>query len=45
MDKLIKSEYFKTWKSMLDIDIQKEFSAIEQFKLEPHSFTFILPFQ
>ena len=25
---------------MLDIDIQKEFSAIEQIKLEPHSFTF-----
>ncbi len=40
MEKLVKSEYFKTWKSMLDIDIQKEFAAIEQFKLEPHSFTF-----
>lgn len=40
MEKLIKPEYFKTWKSMLDIDIQKEFSAIEQIKLEPHSFTF-----
>ncbi len=25
---------------MLDIDIQKEFSVIEQIKLEPHSFTF-----
>lgn len=25
---------------MLDIDIQKEFSAVEQIKLEPHSFTF-----
>lgn len=25
---------------MLDIDIQQEFSAIEQIKLEPHSFTF-----
>ena len=25
---------------MLDIDIQKEFSAIEHIKLEPHSFTF-----
>jgi Fic family protein len=25
---------------MLDIDIQKEFSAIENIKLEPHSFTF-----
>lgn len=40
MEKLIKPEYFKTWKSMLDIDIQQEFSAIEQIQLEPHSFTF-----
>ncbi len=40
MGKLIKPEYFKTWKSMSDIDIQKEFSAIEQITLEPHSFTF-----
>ena len=40
MEKLIKTEYFKTWKSMLDIDIQKEFSAIENQELEPHSFTF-----
>lgn len=38
--RLIQPEYFKTWKSMLDIDIQKEFSALEQKKLEPHSFTF-----
>ncbi len=37
---LIKPEYFKTWKSMLDIDIQKEFSTIEQIRLESHSFTF-----
>lgn len=40
MKKLITQGYFKTWKSMLDINIQKEFSAIEQIKLEPHSFTF-----
>lgn len=40
MEKLINPAYFKIWKSMLDIDIQKEFSAIEQIKLEPHSFTF-----
>ena len=40
MRKLIKQEYFNTWKSMLDIDIQQEFSAIEQIQLEPHSFTF-----
>jgi hypothetical protein len=37
---LIKSDYFKIWKSLLDIDIQKEFSKVEHQKLEPHSFTF-----
>lgn len=40
MGKLIQSEYFKMWKSMSDIAIRQEFSAIEQIKLEPHSFTF-----
>ena len=40
MEKLIKSQYFKTWKSFLDVDIQKEFSAIQKQELEPHSFTF-----
>lgn len=40
MQKLIKDNYFKTWKSMLDIDIQAEFSSIEQIELEPHTFTF-----
>lgn len=40
MEKLVKPGYYKIWKSMLDIDIQKEFSAIEHIKLEPHSFTF-----
>lgn len=40
MDNLIKHEYFKLWKSMLDIDLQTVFGAIEQIKLEPHSFTF-----
>jgi Fic family protein len=40
MEKLIKPEHFKHWKSLLDIDIQAEFSAIEQIKLEAHSFTF-----
>ncbi len=40
MDILIKAEYFKMWQSMLDIDIQKEFYAILQTALEPHSFTF-----
>lgn len=40
MEKLLKGQYFKTWKSMLDVDIQKEFSDIESQELEPHSFTF-----
>lgn len=40
MVKLIKPEYFKTWKSMIEIDLHEKFSAIEQIKLEPHSFTF-----
>jgi hypothetical protein len=40
MIKRIKQEYFKTWEAMLDMDIQKEFSAVEQIKLESHSFTF-----
>lgn len=40
MEKLIKPEYFKTWKSSLAIDLSAEFFAIEQIKLAPHSFTF-----
>jgi Fic family protein len=40
MEKLITNEYFKTWKSMLDIDISAEFDAIQKKELEPHSFTF-----
>ncbi len=40
MEELIKPEYFKAWKSMLDVDIRKEFSTIEHIKLEPYSFTF-----
>lgn len=40
MDKLIKPEYFKQWKSMLEIDIHAEFLAIKQIDLESHSFTF-----
>ncbi len=38
--KLIKDQHFKTWKSLLDVDIENEFSAIQKQKLEPHSFTF-----
>lgn len=40
MAKLISHKYFTQWKSMLDIDIQAEFAAIEQIALAPHSFTF-----
>lgn len=40
MEKLVKENYYKTWKSLLDIAIQKEFSAIQNQELEPHSFTF-----
>ena len=40
MEKLKKHQNFKIWKSLLDIDIQKEFSEIENRQLEPHSFTF-----
>lgn len=40
MEKLLKYEHFKNWKSMLDIDIQAELLVMEQLKLEPHSFTF-----
>lgn len=40
MKKLIQAEYFKLWKSMLDMDIKAEFSAIQSEELKPHSFTF-----
>ena len=40
MGKLITNEYFKIWKSMLDIDIDAEFASLEKKELEPHSFTF-----
>ena len=40
MEKLKKHQNFKIWKSLLDIDIQKEFSEIENRELEPHSFNF-----
>lgn len=40
MDKLIKYDYFETWKSMLNVDIETSFSKIVQQELEPHSFTF-----
>lgn len=40
MEKIIKGDFFKQWKSMLDINVEIEFLAIQQKELEPHSFTF-----
>ncbi|MEX1003348.1 MAG: Fic family protein [Crocinitomicaceae bacterium] len=40
MEKLITSAYFKTWKSMLDIDLDAAFTEIKRIEMEPHSFTF-----
>jgi Fic family protein len=40
MTNLIQKDYLKVWKSLLDVDIKKEFSGIQQQKLEPYSFTF-----
>lgn len=40
MEKLIRDDYFKTWQSMLDVEIAKEFDTIQHQELEPHSFTF-----
>ena len=40
MEKLIKPEYFKIWKSMLDVDIRAAFLEIQHRNLEPNSFTF-----
>lgn len=40
MGKLLSTEYLKTWKSMLDIDIDSEFVMLKEKELEPHSFTF-----
>jgi len=40
MDTLVKSEYFETWKAMLDVTIPEEYVAIQQMELEPTSFTF-----
>ena len=36
----IKHDYYKTWLSLLDVDIQAEFTALIEKELEPHSFTF-----
>lgn len=40
MEKLITSTFLKTWKSMLDIDLDAAFTEIKKIELEPHSFTF-----
>lgn len=40
MGKLIRYDYFETWKSILDIDIDASFSSFQKRALEAHSFTF-----
>ncbi len=43
---MISPEYFDIWKSMLDVDIEMQFSEIEKIILEPHSsipFLLMLP--
>lgn len=40
MKELINDEWFATWKSLLDVDIDMAFDAVKQMTLEPHSFTF-----
>jgi serine/threonine protein kinase len=40
MKHLIRRTFFDTWKSMLDVDIEKQFNVLTQKELEPHSFTF-----
>jgi Fic family protein len=40
MQQLITRTFFETWKSMLDVNIDKQFNALTQKELEPHSFTF-----
>ncbi len=40
MDKLIKNIFFNSWKSLVDVDLQKEFYDIQHREIEPHSFTF-----
>jgi len=40
MKQLITNEWFATWKSLLDVDIEKAFNSLLQMQIEPHSFTF-----
>lgn len=40
MANIIKKDFFKQWKSMLDIDIETAFLAIQQKELASYSFTF-----
>ena len=40
MRKIITAEYFKTWQSMLDTDIDDGLEAIQKMEVEPHSFKF-----
>lgn len=40
MKQLITNEWFATWKSLLDFNIEKAFDDLQQMQLESHSFTF-----
>ena len=40
MEKIVKKDFFKQWKSMLIIDVETEFLAIQQKELVSYSFTF-----
>ena len=40
MGKLITDKHFETWAATLDVDVAREFRAIVERPLEPHSFTF-----
>lgn len=40
MEKITTYDYFKTWQSMLDVDIMGELADLQKRELEPHSFTF-----
>ena len=40
MEELITDKWFATWKSFLDLDLEKLFEKVKQMELEPQSFTF-----
>jgi hypothetical protein len=40
MDNLLRPDYFEAWISMLNIDVQKRLSELEQRAIEPNSVAF-----